>query len=126
MMCEHEFESLRTADGSFCMTACRLCMKSTGEIETLFKAENRIAAANARIAEMETEASLARQSFFKLSTIRIETEQRAEQAESQCAAMRMALEWYATHEVFFMQPEYDYEAKVGCSHIASAALEEKP
>ena len=46
MSCKHEFESLRTADGSFCMTACRKCMKSTGEIETLFKAENRIAAAN--------------------------------------------------------------------------------
>ena len=43
MSCEHEFESLRTADGSFCMTACRKCMKSTGEIETLFKAEQQIA-----------------------------------------------------------------------------------
>ena len=55
MSCKHEFESLRTADGSFCMTACRKCMKSTGEIETLFKAENRIAAANARIAELTAE-----------------------------------------------------------------------
>ena len=54
MMCEHEFESLRTADGSFCMTACRKCMKSTGEIETFCKAENRIAAANARVAELES------------------------------------------------------------------------
>ena len=43
MSCKHEFESLRTADGSFCMTACRKCMKSTGEIETLFKAEQQIA-----------------------------------------------------------------------------------
>ena len=57
-MCEHEFESLRTADGSFCMTACRKCMKSTGEIETFCKAENRIAAANARIAEIQNELSI--------------------------------------------------------------------
>ena len=49
-MCEHEFESLRTADGSFCMTACRKCMKSTGEIETLAKAESLLAAANAELA----------------------------------------------------------------------------
>lgn len=35
---------------------------------------------------------------------------------------REALEWYASHEVFYMQPEYDYEAKVGCSYIASSAL----
>ena len=49
-MCEHEFESLRTTDGSFCMTACRKCMKSTGEIETLAKAESLLAAAKAELA----------------------------------------------------------------------------
>ena len=55
MSCKHEFETLRTADGSFCMTACRKCMKSTGEIETLAKAESLLAAANARAEQADAQ-----------------------------------------------------------------------
>ena len=98
-MCEHEFESLRTADGSFCMTACRKCMKSTGEIETFCKAETRIAAANARVAELEKEinnylsfgqggASFTDSQWLdKLAKV----EQRAEQAEAQIAKQQQEI-----------------------------------
>ena len=110
-MCEHEFESLRTADGSFCMTACRKCMKSTGEIETLFKAENRIAAANARVAELEQQQFAGQtwvtfdehmKALKKIKQMEdaikfdferfMEFQQRAEQAEAQCAAYKKALD----------------------------------
>ena len=100
-MCEHEFKSLRTADGSFCMTACRKCMKSTGEIETLAKTEPMLTAANARIAELENQKPSYKKEFDcvyeKLKaeeSLSKHYNQRAEQAEAQCAAMQAAINRY--------------------------------
>ena len=105
-MCEHEFESLRTADGSFCMTACRKCMKSTGEIETLFKAKTRIAAANARVAELEQENS-------KLASAAIEQPPYKNDLLAQNKRMQTAINRYVIGNIDLLD-------------ALKAALEEKP
>ena len=134
-MCKHEFESLRTADGSFCMTACRKCMKSTGEIETLFKAENRIAAANARIASLEKQNSdmLPYYQDHCEGALIPATEyqqwiKRAEQAEEQCAAMQAVIEYLSMRYSLCVQilPNGAWQVENQKRATEFAALEEKP
>ena len=156
MMCEHEFESLRTADGSFCMTACRKCMKSTGEIETFCKAENRIAAANARVAELEktnqeqTSKMIFMETIFRMPhnvatgtgiSFKIATMQefnraemykeRAEQAEANFDDAKDKIAMMGAEIVRLSEAKEQAEAqcaelKQANSSLASAAIEQPP